>query len=70
MNRDKKPIKKKNSFQTKNPYIKKTKNNMDNIKRINKKIVYCNNSNILPKYKQKLNMNHKQNNNLCYIYYC
>ena len=62
--RDKKPIKKKNSFQTKNPYIKKTKNNMDNIKRINKKIVYCNNSNILPKYKQKLNTNHKQNINL------
>jgi hypothetical protein len=62
--RDKKPIKKKNSFQTKNPYIKKTKNNIDNLKRINKKIVYCNNSNILPKYKQKLNMNHKQNNNL------
>ena len=64
LNRDKKPIKKKNSFQTKNPYIKKTKNNLDNIKRINKKIVYCNNSNILPKYKQKLNMNHKQNINL------
>ena len=64
LNRDKKPIKKKNSFQTKNPYIKKTKNNMDNIKRINKKIVYCNNSNILPKYKQKLNMNHRQNINL------
>lgn len=62
--RDKKPIKKKNSFQTKNPYIKKTKNNIDNLKRINKKIVYCNNSNILPKYKQKLNMNHKQNINL------
>ena len=64
LNRDKKPIKKKNSFQTKNPYIKKTKNNLDNIKRINKKIMYCNNSNILPKYKQKLNMNHKQNINL------
>ena len=63
-NREKKPIKKKNSFQTKNPYIKKTKNNIDNLKRINKKIVYCNNSNILPKYKQKLNMNHKQNINL------
>jgi len=62
--REKKPIKKKNSFQTKNPYIKKTKNNIDNLKRINKKIVYCNNSNILPKYKQKLNMNHKQNINL------
>ena len=60
--RDKKPLKKKSSFQTKNPYIKKTKNNIDNLKRINKKIVYCNNSNILPKYKQKLNMNHKQNN--------
>ena len=62
--RDKKPLKKKSSFQTKNPYIKKTKNNIDNLKRINKKIVYCNNSNILPKYKQKLNMNHKQNINL------
>jgi len=62
--REKKPIKKKNSFQTKNPYIKKTKNNIDNLKRINKKIVYCNNSNIIPKYKQKLNMNHKQNINL------
>ena len=64
LNKDKKPIKKKNSFQTKNPYIKKTKNNMDNLKRINKKIVYCNNSNILPKYKQKLHMNHKPNINL------